>query len=593
MTTTAKKTFSGGLAKGWMTKLSRIGSALMFPIAVLPVAAILLRIGAELPGDSPFGKFVQSLLLKSGDAVFSNLYIIFAVGVAFAFTKDKRGEAAFAGFIGIMILTFLMVALTDVYYGTLFVHKGYVDTDTGVIKDFVASSPKDTKSGTGFKEFTKTYQVVSTGFHTIFGKKTDDVLAKNVLNGIVVGALTAFVYNHSNNVALPKVLGFFSGKRLVPAVAIIASTLFTIVWAVIFPWIGYVIFAISEAMSKAVTSKQGESFNLKAQARFARAGIMGVYGFLNRLLIPFGLHHIPNNIFWFQLGEWPKEGNPSQTVNGDILIFLQGQAKGNPGGIFQAGFFPMMMFGLPALVGAFVYSAETKEQKIKVASLYGSAAIVSFLTGITEPIEFAFLYVSPLLYLSHAILTGIFAFITGAFGIQLGFGFSAGLLDYITSIPKSLRIINESGYTGAARVFANPGWIFPIGFVTAAAYFGVGVGFIKGFNLSTPGRGEGIIRSEEEIKEVVSPEANDGSFSTKARNIVKAFGGWDNITTFENCSTRLRYEVKDGSKVSEEDLKKAGVFGLVKVSEKSFQAIVGVEAESINNQITSNKGAEL
>jgi phosphotransferase system glucose/maltose/N-acetylglucosamine-specific IIC component len=179
---------------------------------------------------------------------------------------------------------------------------------------------------------------------------------------------------------------------------------------------------------------------------------MGVYGFLNRILIPFGLHHIPNTLFWFQLGNFTTA--TGAIVHGDINGFLQGIPLGNHAGTFQSGFFPMMMFGLPALVGAIYYTAD-KDQRIKVLGLLGGAAVVTFFTGITEPIEFAFLFAAPLLFGVHAILTGVFAFITGLFGIQLGFGFSAGLIDYILSIPKSTEIIHANK-TGIDAIMANP-----------------------------------------------------------------------------------------------------------------------------------------
>ncbi|WP_322900411.1 PTS transporter subunit EIIC [Mycoplasmopsis felis] len=554
MQTIAKKSNNLTFMKKMMEKLSRIGAALMFPIAVLPVAAILLRIGAEIPTETAFAKFVNALFLKTGGAIFDNLHILFSIGVSFAFTKDKRGEAAFAGFISIIIMSSLLPTLVDILYAK-------VNLGNGV-----------------------------QGFSTLFGSKFNSVFGSNVLNGMIIGSFIAYVYNRTTNVELPKVLGFFSGKRLIPALSIIVTVLFTIFWAFIFPWIAFIIFKISESMSSAVAAQEGQ---ISLSARFTRAGIMGGYGFINRLLIPFGLHHIPNNIFWFQLGTWPSEIKEGESVNGDIFIFLNGVAKNNPGGIFQSGFFPMMMFGLPALVGAFIYKSESKEQRIKVISLFGSAALISFLTGITEPIEFAFLYISPLLFIVHTILTGIFAFITGVMGIQLGFGFSAGFMDFILSIPKSLRIINESGFTGVARVFANPGWIIVVGLVCGVAYFFAGSFIIKYFDLSTPGRKNGIILSEEEKNSFISEEVLNSGFSNKARQIVAGFGGWDNIVEFNNCSTRLRYIVKDGSKVNEEELKKAGVFGVVKVSDTSYQAIIGVEAESINNQIVSNKGSDL
>ncbi|WP_322962654.1 PTS transporter subunit EIIC [Mycoplasmopsis cynos] len=548
-----------------LSTISKIGSTLMFPIAVLPVAAILLRIGAELPDATVFSKIVQTIIIKPGGVVFDNLHLIFAVGIAFGFTKDKRGEAAFAGLIAGLIITTLVPLLVKEFYGSINLGKEVpIYNDKKVITGKIL------------------------GFEAIFGNKFDAILGSNVLSAIVTGAIIAFVYNRANNVELPKALGFFSGRRLIPALAIITTTLFGILWAIIFPWIAWIIYFISKHLSD--NTKVGEGTNISN--RFIRASIMGVYGFINRLLIPFGLHHIPNNLFWFQLGEWAKEGGEAgEKVNGDIFIFLNGVAKNNPGGIFQAGFFPVMMFGLPALVGAFIWTAENKVQKIRVLGLFGSAAVISFLSGITEPIEFAFLYVSPLLYFIHAILTGIFAFITGAFGIQLGFGFSAGLLDFITSIPKSLRIINESNFEGLSRIFANPGWIIPIGLLTATTYLFVGKFVIEKLNLDTPGRGKGVIL-ETETTETPKSIGHLG-FSEKARSIVKNLGGWDNIVEYNNCSTRLRYLVKDSSLINEDGIKKAGAFGITKVTDTSIQIIIGVEAEKINNEIVSNVGNEL
>ncbi|WP_426461194.1 PTS transporter subunit EIIC [Mycoplasma hafezii] len=541
----------------FMSKLAKIGGALMFPIAVLPLAAILLRIGADIPGTTEFSKVTGSIILKAGGVVFDNLPVLFAIGLAFGFTKERRGEAAFAGFIAMLLLMQLMPLLTNAYY-----------------------------DGINFG----TAEAPMMGFGALFGSKFTPVIAGNVLNGIIIGAIVAWVYNRAFNVELPKVLGFFSGKRLIPTLAIISTVLFTIVWAVVFPWIGYVIYVISKAMSDATSVGEAQANSAKVLA--TRAGIMGAYGFMNRLLIPFGLHHIPNNLFWFQLGEFQTADGG--TVNGDIFIFLQGKAAGNPGGLFQAGFFPMMMFGLPALVGAFWFTAESKVQRTRVIALFGSAAVVSFLTGITEPIEFAFVYVSPLLYLVHAVLTAVFAFITGMFGIQLGFGFSAGAMDYLLSINKSMAIIRESHFEGARKVFANPGWIIPIGLICAATYFTVGTLMIKKLDLSTPGRKDGVILSEQENDGEIAPANEDETgLSPKARKIVAAYGGWDNIVEFNNCSTRLRYIVKDASKVDEEALKKAGVYGVVKVSDNTIHSIIGVEAEGLNAQIVDHKGEAL
>ncbi|MGZ9414069.1 PTS transporter subunit EIIC [Mycoplasma sp. 5370] len=558
---------SSGFFKKMLERLGKIGTALLFPIAILPIAAILLRIGADVPQDTTFSKLIQNIVTQSGDLVFSNLYLLFAIGLAFGFTKSRRGEAAFSGAVAMFIVAKLVPILTTALYSQINLGESWA---------------KDSKT-------------IVLGFEALFRGKYEAILGNNVLSGIIVGSFVAWIYNKTNMVELPKVLGFFSGKRLIPSLAVVFAVIFSVVYSLIFPWVAFVIFKLSKLLSDATSPGEANTLSV----RFTRASIEGVYGFLNRLLIPFGLHHIPNNLFWFQLGSFAKEGGKAEeVVNGDIFIFLQGVAKNNPGGLFQSGFFPMMMFGLPALVGAFVYTAENKEQKIRVIALLGSAALVSFLSGITEPLEFAFLYASPLLFVVHAVLTGIFAFITGAFGIQLGFGFSAGLMDYILSIPKSLAIIKESGFTGANKVFANPGWIIPIGALTATTYFFVGTLLIKKLNLNTPGRGTGKIADEEiENKKSSKIEQTDSksksTLSKKAVTIIKAFGGWENIVEYNNCSTRLRYIVKDGSKIDEKLMKSAGTFGLIKISENSFQVIIGVEAELLNNQITANIGAPL
>ncbi|WP_406614390.1 PTS transporter subunit EIIC [Mycoplasma corogypsi] len=536
----------GNFGKKLLAKLGRVGGALMFPIAVLPIAAILLRVGAAIPPSTEFSALIGNIIIKAGAVVFDYLPVLFDIGLSFGFTKERRGEAAFAGFIAMMLLMSLMEPLIDTMYGK-------IDFGNGAI-----------------------------GFKGVFGSKFNAVVSGNFLNGIIVGAIVAWIYNRFNNTELPKVLGFFSGRRLIPALAIIAILTFSIFWAIIFPWVGYLIYILSKLISEATDPGRENNGALLV----TRASIMGVYGFMNRLLIPFGLHHIPNNLFWFQLGSFDNQ-------SGDINIFLNGMAKGNPGGLFQAGFFPMMMFGLPALVGAFWFTAENKEQRTRVISLLGSAAVVSFLTGITEPIEFSFVYVSPLLYFVHAVLTGIFAFITGLFGIQIGFGFSAGAIDYLLSIPKSLAIIKESGFSSVRAAFANPGWIIPIGLLCAVAYFGLGTLIIKKLDLSTPGRKGGVIVVDEKHEETPENETAHGGMSEKAKKIVKAYGGWENIIEYVNCATRLRYVVKDASKVDVDALKRAGVIGVVPMSENTIHSIIGVEAEALNGEIQSHIGEQL
>ncbi|WP_027334285.1 PTS transporter subunit EIIC [Mycoplasma elephantis] len=532
------------VGKKILNYLSELGKALMFPIAVLPIAAILMRIGAEIPTTTVFSKFIQAFVAAGGDIVFGNLPILFAVGIAFGLSKENRGEAAFAGLIGMLLLMTLLKSgganLVDVFYGKI--------------------------QFSGAKGL---------GFAGLLGNKYDAIMSANVLNGILVGILVSVIYNNARDIELPKVLGFFSGKRLVPVITIFSILVLSIAWALVFPWIAYIIYVLSKALGDATGN------------RWANAVIMGAYGFLNRLLIPFGLHHIPNNIFWFQLGEHINANK--EIINGDITIFLSGIAKGNTAGTFQSGFFPVMMFGLPAMVAALYFTAEDKEQKTRVIALFGSAAAVSFLTGITEPIEFAFLFVSPLLYGIHAVLTGIFGAIVGLFGIQIGFGFSAGLIDYLLSFPKSLAIIAEN-YTGFEAIIRNPLWLIPIGAVTSAVYFFISFIMIKKLNLQTPGRGTGRIEVEEETS---TNNKVSGELSQKSKYIVKGFGGWDNIVEYQNCSTRLRYTLKDANMIDESLLKKGGVIGIKRISDTSVQAIIGTHVENVNNEIKDHIGEQL
>lgn len=569
--------FKKSLSKS-MANLSKMGKALLFPIAVLPIAGILNRIGAQLPfsSDAPWAEFVQSLFSRAGSAVFSNLAILFAIGVAFGLTKDNRGEAALVGFLGMILLTLLLGQNPPDSKDP----GPYADLPSQIYKtiNFPPPSAEDiaSKKFTGFE----------VGFARLFGKSYNDIMANNVLNGILVGVLISYLYNRFNGIELPKVLGFFSGRRLIPVVGILAVLVFTILWAIIFPWIGWILYQISNGLLDATGN------------RYANAAIAGIYGFLNRLLIPIGLHHVPNTLFWFVFGQFDSgtATNPS-FVYGDINGFLSGNVIQNNGsiltaGTFQTGFYPTMMFGLPALCYVFYRNAENQEQRNRVLSLFGPAALVSFLTGVTEPIEFAFMFISPLLYFVHAILTGIFAFIVNLFGMQIGFSFSAGFLDYLLSVPKSVQIAQAKGAVDYIQgVFANPGWIFVVGPICALVYYFVSSFLIKKLKIATPGRGNNKILEDDYKKQ---DNANSGSgLSIKAKKIVLGLGGWDNITNYQNCTTRLRYNINDYSKVNEDLIKSAGVLGIKKISDNSIQIIIGQNVEILNNEIINNKNSPL
>ncbi|TCG11505.1 PTS transporter subunit EIIC [Mycoplasma todarodis] len=547
--------------------LQRIGKSLLFPIAMLPFAAIMLRVGAEIPGDvskgaSQFSHIINMIMTAIGNAVFSNLHIIFAVGIAFGLSRDSRGEAAMVGLVVMILLMSLMASdgtfgkhdLVNVIYGKV---------------DFGQTAIKDASGNVTYAK----------GFHTLFattdsnGKiihdSYDAILANNVLNGIFVGITVSVVYNKFNGIELPSVLGFFSGRRLIPVLGFIFGILAIIGWAIIFPWIGFVIFKFSDVLIDGASN------------RWSNAAIMGIYGFINRLLIPFGLHHIPNTLFWFTMGSFPDATGAQ--VHGDINIFINGVAKNNPAGTFQSGFFPIMMFGLPALAVAFWFNADGDVQKKRVASLLFGSAIVSFFTGITEPIEFSFMFMAPMLYGMHAILTGLFGFITGLFGIQLGFGFSAGLIDYALSIPKSMDII-RANKTGIDAVMANPAWLFLIGGAAAASYFFGATLLIRKFNVSAPGRGENKIADDNSEEQGPIAEG-DTKYTKDAKAILEGVGGSKNIEQLEWCATRLRFTLKDASLINDAQVKKTMAMGTIKIGANGYQVIIGPKVEMMGEEI--------
>ena len=528
--------------KKLLSSIQNLGKSLLFPIAMLPLAAIMLRIGAAVPANTEFSKGVGQVLMTFGNAVFGPaLPFLFAIGIAFGLAKDNRGEAAIVGFTGMALAT-IFLSSGGPFGGIDLVDKLYATVDFGDGK---------------------------VGFHAIFPRSYDNVLALNVLLGITIGLVVSSTYNRFREVELPSVLAFFSGRRLIPVLAAMFIFLAVILYAVIFPWFGYVLFKLSDAMATATGD------------RWANSGIMAGYGFINRLLIPFGLHHIPNTIFWFTLGEHVSAADPTKVVNGDIFIFLNGAAEGNTSGTFQSGFFPVMMFGLPAIAYAIYHNAQGNVQKSRVAAIFAGAALVSFFTGITEPIEFAFLYVSPLLFFLHAVLTGVVGMVVGFFGIQLGFGFSAGFIDYVLSIPKSLDII-DANKSGADAIFAHPAWLWVIGIPTALSYFFLGNFMIKKLNLSTPGRGNNLVEFDTSVRR---PSAKgENKYTHDAKWIIRAVGGVQNIKEVSNCATRIRFVLVDSNKVNFQYLSKTKALGKIKLGD-GYQVVMGPTVEFYANEV--------
>lgn len=471
--------------------LQRIGRALMVPVAVLPAAALLMGVGYWIdPTGWGTNSQLAAFLIKSGAAIIDNMSMLFAVGVAFGMSKDQHGSAALSGLVGFFVVTTLLS----------------IDTVSQL-------------SGIPVSEVPIAFAKIN-----------------NPFIGILVGTLSSTLYNRFYKVELPSALAFFSGKRLVPIVVsvvmIILSFVLLYIWPVVFD--GLTNFGKSIKDMGAVGA--------------------GIYAFLNRLLIPVGLHHALNNVFWFDVAGI----NDIPNFLGGAQSITEGKAVLGVTGIYQAGFFPIMMFGLPAAALAIYHSAKPAK-RVQVASLMAAAALSSFFTGVTEPLEFAFMFVAPVLYVIHALLTGLSVFIAATMQWIAGFGFSAGLVDMVLSTRNPLAI----------------NWYMLIlqGLVFAVIYYFVFRVVIKLFNLKTPGR-------EKDEVEVKAPKTNK-NLKERASAFMDALGGKSNVTQIEACITRLRLEIEDRTKINEEKLKELGSKGNINVGEKGLQVIIGSEAELI------------
>ena len=454
----------------------RLGRALQLPIAVLPVAALLLRFGQPDLLNVPF-------IAQAGGAIFDNLALIFAIGVASSWSKDNAGSAALAGAVGYFVMTKAMVTI----------------------------NPE---------------------------------INMGVLAGIITGLVAGAVYNRWAGIKLPDFLSFFGGKRFVP----IATGFFCLILAAIF---GYVWPPVQHAIHS------GGEWIVSAGALGS-----GIFGFINRLLIPTGLHQVLNTIAWFQIGEFTNAAGA--VFHGDINRFYAGDGTA---GMFMSGFFPIMMFGLPGAALA-MYLAAPKARRPMVGGMLLSVAITAFLTGVTEPLEFLFMFLAPLLYLLHAVLTGISLFIATALGIHAGFSFSAGAIDYVLmySLPAASK---------------NVWMLLVMGVVFFFVYFLLFSAVIRMFNLKTPGR-------EDKAADVVTEEANSNTeegLTQLATSYIAAVGGTDNLKAIDACITRLRLTVGDSAKVNDAACKRLGASGVVKLNKQTIQVIVGAKAGSIGNEM--------
>lgn len=474
----------------------------MVPVATLPAAAILMGVGYWIDPVSWGGdNALAALFIKSGAAIIDNMSVLFAIGVAYGMSKDKDGAAALTGFVGFLVLTTLC---------------------SPAAVSMIQKIPVD--------------QVPAA-----FGK------INNQFVGILVGIISAELYNRFSGVELPKALSFFSGRRLVP----ILTSFLMIVVAFILMYVWPLIYNALVTFGEYIKDMGSVG--------------AGIYAFFNRLLIPVGLHHALNSVFWFDVAG----------IN-DIPNFLGGQQSIDSGkaivgitGRYQAGFFPIMMFGLPGAALA-IYHCARPENKAKVAGIMLAGAFAAFFTGITEPLEFSFMFVAPVLYFLHAVLTGISVFIAASMHWIAGFGFSAGLVDMVLSSRNPL----------ATHWYM----LIPQGLVFFAIYYVVFRFTIQKFNLLTPGRELAVEGSEEDGYDVnvdKNPEVNESEINGLARRYIGAIGGSDNLTGIDACITRLRLNVKDSAQVNDSVAKRLGASGVIRLNKQSVQIIVGTRAELI------------
>lgn len=492
--------------------LQKVGRALMLPVAILPAAGILLAFGNALQNPTllqlaPFLHnsviaMVANVMQMAGSVIFGNLALLFAVGVAVGLAGGD-GVAGLAAIVGFLIMNATM------------------GTALGITADSVLKHPQS--------------------YATVLGVPT---LQTGVFGGIIIGILAATMYNRFFKMELPSYLGFFAGKRFVPIVTAASAVVLGLLMIFIWPPIQAGLNAFSNNMVNA---------NLTLSAF--------IFGVIERSLIPFGLHHIFYAPFWFQFGSYTTHAG--QVVHGDQAIFMaqiKDGVKNLTAGTFTTGKYPFMMFGLPAAALAIYHEARPEKKKV-VAGLMFSAGLTSFLTGITEPIEFSFLFVAPVLFGIHAIFAGLSFMTMHLLGVKIGMTFSGGLIDYIL-----FGLINPQTHA----------WlVIPVGLVFAVLYY-FGFRFaIRKFNLQTPGR---------ELEEEESVPAGNAQGGDLAGNILEAMGGKPNIANLDACITRLRVAVNDIKAVDKNRLKQLGAAGVLEIG-NNVQAIFGPRSEIIKGQM--------
>ena len=480
-----------------MKFLQKLGKALMLPVAVLPICGILMGIGYLLCPATMQGGDIQGaanliglFLVKAGGALIDNMAILFAIGVGVGMSDKNDGTGGIAALASWLMLTTLL--------------------STGFVTTLMPSIAES--------------EVKTIAFNKI----------ANPFIGILAGVIGSTCYNKFKGTKLPDWLAFFSGKRCVAIVAGVVSIIVSAVLLFVWPLFFGLLVSIGDAIAK--------------------MGVVGagIYAFLNRLLIPTGLHHALNNVFWFD------------TIGlGDLSHFWAGETSADVSwslGMYMSGFFPCMMFGIPGAALAMVQCAKP-EKKAATIGILLSTAVCSFICGVTEPFEFAFMFLAPGLYLIYAALYGVFTIVTVALGFRAGFSFSAGAMDLLFS----------ASLPAAAKTWL----IIPLGIAAFVVFYFVFLFAIKKFDIKTPGREDDDVEAEKNVQ-----LASD-DFTAIAKQILAGCGGKENIASIDNCVTRLRLEVKDMTQVDDKAIKAAGVAGVIKPGKTSVQVIVGTKVQFV------------
>ena len=484
-----------------MKYLQKLGKALMLPVACLPICGILMGIGyllcpATMQGGEVTGILQQIgfFLVKAGGALIDNMAILFVIGVGVGLADDNDGTAGLASLAAWLMITNLL--------------------STGVVTTIVPSLANNADATLAF-----------------------DKIA-NPFIGILSGIIGAVCYNKFKGTKLPDWLSFFSGKRCVAIVAGVVSIVVAAILLFVWPILFGALISVGEAI-----------------VGLGAVGA-GIYAFLNRLLIPTGLHHALNNVFWFD------------TIGlGDLSHFWAGETSADVTwslGMYMSGFFPCMMFGVPGAAVAMIQTAKSNKKKVAIG-LVASAAVCSFVCGVTEPFEFGFMFLAPGLYVIYALLYGIFTVITTLVGFRAGFSFSAGATDLL--------------FSASLPAAQNTWMILPLGAAAFLVFYVVFRFAIVKFDLKTPGREDDDLEAEK------SAVLANNDYTAVAKTVLEGLGGKENVTSLDNCITRLRLEIKDYTKVDEKKIKSAGIAGVIRPSKTSVQVIVGTKVQFVADEM--------